>query len=110
MWRQVKGSLHWLLSRELARQFAENGFDLFVTAEDAELADAASELRGTGVQVAEFQADLADYDGVEELYEAIQSDGRPVAALTLNAGVGLGGGFANDQSLDDILRLVRLNI
>jgi short-subunit dehydrogenase len=96
---------------ELARRFAEHGFDVLVTAEDSELAVAAAELRrSTAAQLGEVRADLADYDGVEQLYQAIRQDGRPVAALALNAGVGLGGDFARDQSLEDALRLVRLNV
>ncbi|HEY3843948.1 MAG TPA: SDR family NAD(P)-dependent oxidoreductase [Acidimicrobiales bacterium] len=99
------------IGRELARQFAEHGFDVVVAAEDEELATAAADLRSaTAAQVNEVQVDLAEYDGVERLYQAIRSDGRPVAALALNAGIGLGGNFAADQSLDDALRLVRLNV
>jgi uncharacterized protein len=96
---------------ELARQFAENGFDLLVTAEDDELAAAAAELRSSSAaQVEELRADLADYDGVEALWQTIAQEGRPVAALALNAGGGLGGDLARDQDLDDALRLVRLNV
>jgi short-subunit dehydrogenase len=99
------------IGRELARQFAEHGFDLIVAAEDTELAAAADDLRASATaQVADVRVDLANYDGVEHLYEAIQHDGRPVAALALNAGVGLAGEFARDQNLDDALRLVRLNV
>lgn len=96
---------------ELARQFAEHGFDLLVTAEDDELASAAAQLRSaSSARVDEVQADLAEYDGVEALWQTIEQEGRPVAALALNAGVGLGGDFARDQDLDDALRLVRLNV
>ena len=99
------------IGRELARQFAEHGYDLVVAGEDKELADAAAELRSsTEAQVTEVQVDLADYEGVEELWRAIGATGRPVAALALNAGVGLGGDFTRDQDLDDALRLVRLNV
>ncbi len=99
------------IGKELARQFAEHGYDLVVAAEDAELASAANELRSTtAAQVAEVQVDLADYQGVERLWEAVHADGRPVQALALNAGVGLGGDFTRDQSLEDALRLIRLNV
>ncbi|MEA2385086.1 MAG: hypothetical protein QOH72_5057 [Solirubrobacteraceae bacterium] len=43
---------------ELAKQFAGNGFDLLVAAEDAELADAAAELRGYGATVEALRVDL----------------------------------------------------
>ena len=59
------------IGRELARQFADNGFDLLVNAEDAELAEAAAELRSTGAEVREVRADLRTYDGVEDLYAAV---------------------------------------
>jgi short-subunit dehydrogenase len=37
------------------------------------------------------QADLTTYDGVETVYRAIQATGRPVEAIALNAGIGVGG-------------------
>ncbi|MGH3971931.1 MAG: SDR family NAD(P)-dependent oxidoreductase [Pseudonocardiaceae bacterium] len=56
---------------ELAKQFADNGFDLLVTAEDSGLGPAAAQLRGAGTQVQPAHADLSSYGGVEELYSAI---------------------------------------
>jgi len=95
---------------ELARQFAENGFDLLVTAEDDALAAAASELRGVGAAVDELQVDLAEADGVDRLYGEISAAGRPVDAIALNAGIGAGGAFATDTDLADELRLIDLNV
>jgi short-subunit dehydrogenase len=96
---------------ELARQFADHGYDVLVVAEDSELDSAAAELSSsTPAHIDKVQTDLAEYEGVGRLWEAIGRDGRPVAALALNAGVGLGGEFARDQDLDDALRLVRLNV
>ncbi|HEY0127369.1 MAG TPA: SDR family NAD(P)-dependent oxidoreductase, partial [Blastococcus sp.] len=40
------------IGRELAKQFAENGFDLIVAAENVELDDAVEELRALGGNVA----------------------------------------------------------
>lgn len=77
------------IGRELAREFAEHGFELVVAAEDTELAPAAGALRAsTKARVLEVQADLADYQGVEQVWKV---NGRPEAGLALNAGVGLGG-------------------
>ena len=59
---------------------------------------------GARAQVDEVWADLADYCAVEQLYRAIQSDGRPVTALALNAAIGLGGDFAPHHNLDDANR------
>ncbi|MEU6485774.1 SDR family NAD(P)-dependent oxidoreductase [Streptomyces sp. NPDC046887] len=97
------------IGRELAKQFAGNGFDLVVCAEDAELDGAAAELRALGAQVTAVRADLAVYDGVERLYAAIGATHRPVAAAALNAGVGQGGAFL-DQELADAARVIDLNI
>jgi len=94
---------------ELAKQFASNGYDLLVNAEDAGLAAAAEQLRSGGVSVTPVQADLATYDGVEQLYAAITATGRPVAAAALNAGVGQGGAFV-DTDLADEIRLIDLNV
>jgi uncharacterized protein len=94
---------------ELAKQFAANGFDLLVAAEDDELAGAARELEQSGVSVEAVRADLARAEGVEALYERIRAAGRPVDAAALNAGIGAGGAFASDTELDDELRIVDLN-
>jgi uncharacterized protein len=98
----------------LAREFAEHDFDLLITAEDAELEQAATDLRAAGASVEAIRVDLATDGGVDELYARIQAAGRPVAALALNAGIGAGGAFAgpNDDrtSLEDELRLVDLNV
>ena len=95
---------------ELAKQFAENGFDLIVNAEDAELAQAARELEQLGGSVDAVRADLAEERGVEELHARIRAAGRPVDALALNAGIGEGGAFATDTDLAKELRLVDLNV
>jgi len=95
---------------ELARQFAANGFDLIVAAEDAELAPAAEHLRDEGVRVTAVRVDLATDGGVDELYATVRAAGRPLAAAALNAGVGAGGAFATDTDLADELRLVDLNV
>ena len=95
---------------ELARQFVSNGFDVLITAEDAELALAAARLEGLGGRVDSLQVDLATDGGVDELYDHIAESGRPVAAVALNAGVGGGGAFATDTRLEDELRIIDLNV
>src|ERR671921_721131 len=80
---------------ELARQFAEHGFDLVVNAEDVGLASAAQQLRTSGATVAEVQADLRTGDGVEALWAAVGVTGRQLAAAALNAGLGQGGRFVD---------------
>jgi short-subunit dehydrogenase len=94
---------------ELAKIFGEEGYDLLVAAQDAELAKAAEELRQTGADVTAQRVDLATEAGVIELYRQIGNDGRPVAALALNAGRGAGGAFATETDLADELEIVDLN-
>jgi len=94
---------------ELARQFAEHDFDLLITAEDAELAEAARLLRESGGRVETVTADLRAYDGVETLYAAIRASG-PVDAVALNAGIGVGGPFATGPDLQAQLDVVHLNV
>jgi len=95
---------------ELAKQFAQHGFDLIVAAEDEELAAAATELRGMGAEVDAVQVDLATDEGVHALFRRIKIAGRPVDALALNAGIGVGGAFATDTDLADELKTIDLNV
>jgi short-subunit dehydrogenase len=94
---------------ELAREFAEHGFDLLVVAEGDAIEEAAGRLRSLGAKVDAVRADLAEYDGVETLYERIRSGGRPIDAIAINAGVGVGGPFAQTD-LDAELNLIALNV
>ncbi|WP_236244685.1 SDR family oxidoreductase [Streptomyces sp. CC210A] len=94
---------------EFARRFADHGWDLVVCAEDRALARAADDLRRRGADVHPVRADLAAYDGVEQLAQAIAATRRPVAAAVLNAGTGLGGAFL-DVDLADTARVVDLNV
>jgi len=95
---------------ELAKVFAEEGFDLLIAAEDAELTGAQESLKATGAEVQAHRVDLAAEAGVIELYRHIQSNGRPVDALALNAGIGAGGAFATETDLADELQLIDLNV
>jgi short-subunit dehydrogenase len=96
------------IGRELAKQFAEHGFDLIVAAEDVELDDAVEELRGMGATVAPVSVDLTQRADVERLVAAVRGAGRPLDAAALNAGVGVGGAFV-DTDLDAELGIVELN-
>jgi short-subunit dehydrogenase len=89
---------------ELARQFAAHGFDLIVAAEDDAIADVAGDLRAEAVQ-----ADLATEAGVEELWARVRAAGRPLDAIALNAGIGQGGAFV-DNELADELKVIDLNV
>lgn len=95
---------------ELAKVFAENGFDLLIAAEDEEIEAAQRELNQLTASVECTRLDLATPDGVERLYERIEATARPVDALALNAGVGAGGDFARETDLRRELRLIDLNV
>ena len=79
---------------ELAKQFAQNGFDLLVTGTDSSINEAAEDFLRLGVKVETMQSDLTTYEGVETLYNKIKATNRPVDAIAINAGVGVGGEFA----------------
>jgi short-subunit dehydrogenase len=96
---------------ELARQFAEHGYDLLLVAEDEAIEEAAAGLRRDGNnQVTAVRADLATYEGVEEAYAAILATGRDVDALALNAGRGIGGDFTRETELADELNVIDVNV
>lgn len=95
---------------ELAKQFAQNGFDLLIAANSSNLNEVAQTLAGMDAKVETVQADLATYDGVEALYKKIQDTNRAVDAIAINAGVGVGGDFARETDLQDELNLINLNV
>ncbi len=94
---------------ELAKQFAQNGFDLLVTATGPRINEAAQAFEDLGAKVETVQADLATYDGVESLYNKIKATNRPVDAIAINAGVGVGGEFTKTD-LQEELNLIELNV
>jgi len=93
---------------ELARVFAEKGYDLVIAAEDAGIVEAKQAFEGMGATVESVRVDLTKASGVEDLWRRTQALGRPVEAVAINAGVGLGGPF-KDNDLDRELEIVDLN-
>jgi uncharacterized protein len=94
---------------ELAKRAAQDGYDLVIAADEAEIERAAARLKEFGVQVQAMQVDLATTEGVERLSSAVRSLGRPVDLLLANAGRGLGEGFL-DEDLEAALRVVNTNV
>jgi uncharacterized protein len=94
---------------ELAKLFAAAGYDLIVAAEDDAIQTVAREISSSGVHAEPVQVDLATTDGIDTLYRRMQ-DAGPVDAVALNAGIGAGGAFATDTTLDDELKLIDLNV
>src|SRR5215216_1112555 len=95
---------------ELAKVLAEEGFDLLITAEDAEIDGAQRELNQLTASVECTRLDLSREEEVARLYERIQATARPVDVLVLNAGIGAGGDFVRENDLRKVLRLVDLNV
>lgn len=94
---------------ELAKQFAAHDFDLIITAEDPGIHEVKVALEALGAQVKAVQVDLSLYEETERFVQKILDLKQPVAALALNAGVGVSGEFTT-TSLDAELALIRLNI
>ncbi|MGG6264462.1 SDR family NAD(P)-dependent oxidoreductase [Leptolyngbya sp. AN03gr2] len=94
---------------ELAKQFAEHGFDLLVTDIDSKIDEAAPAFEFFGAKVQTVQADLAEYEGVEKLIQAIKATGQPLEAIAINAGFGEGGKFTQTD-LQKELKMIDLNI
>jgi short-subunit dehydrogenase len=92
---------------ELAKQCAENGFDLLIAADEPAINAAADKLRAFGTKVDTVEADLATTDGVDKLYDRLA--GQSVDALLANAGRGLGRAFL-DQDFADVRRVIDTNV
>ena len=95
---------------ELAKIFAKNGYDLVIVAENEKIFDAKHEIDLTGVKVHAYQIDLSNYTDVEEFYHIVSDLNRQVDVIALNAGIGLGGSFAKQTSLQDELTMINLNV
>lgn len=99
---------------ELARQFAQNGFDLLIASRGKGLDEAQQTLQALGAQVECAAVDLATYEGVEQLYSAFRALNRPVDAIAINAGVGVGGSFVPgteaETTLESELNLIQINV
>jgi short-subunit dehydrogenase len=94
----------------LARVFAENGFDVFITADENRLQEAAREIEALGAKVYSVQADLSKDEEVERVWREVLATGRPVDAIALNAGIGTGGEFASETDLKTELKIIDLNV
>jgi len=94
---------------ELARQFAQHGYDLVVAAEDDGIHDVSNRLADLGSAIQAVQVDLTTAGGVEHLYQNVVDGGRRLSAAALNAGVGRGDMFLKSDLADD-LGIVDLNV
>lgn len=92
----------------LAKELASRGYDLAISSSGERLQGAAQELRAIGVEVTEIEADLATREGVKSLWDQTSSLGRNIDVACINAGVGVGGLFA-ETDLEAELNMVCLN-
>ena len=92
----------------LSNELASRGYDLAVCSSGERLKDAAEQLRASGAEVLEVNADLGTREGVEKLWKVVTATGRDIDIACLNAGVGVGGLFA-ETDLDKELAMVNLN-
>ena len=92
---------------ELARCAAQDGCDLVICANEAQIEEAARDLRQYGGQVDVVQTDLSTEEGVLALWH--QLGAREVDYLMANAGLTLGHAFV-DQDWPRIRELLGLNI
>lgn len=92
----------------LANDLATRGYDLVICSAGKRLEAAASEFQTTGVSVTTISADLATREGVDHLWEAVLNIGRPIDVACINAGIGVGGLFA-ETDLDTELNMVQVN-
>lgn len=92
---------------ELAKNCADGGFDLVIASDDGQIETAAGFFRERGAEVVSLDADLSTEEGRARLIDAIGD--RPVAALLANAGIGLAGGFL-DQDFRDARKVIDTNI
>lgn len=94
---------------ELARQFAEHGYDLVIAADEAQIHVAAQELLQSGRSVTPVEVDLRSDDGVARLYQTATANGRHLDVAALNAGIGRAGKFIDGDLAED-LAIIDLNV
>ncbi|HSS98152.1 MAG TPA: SDR family NAD(P)-dependent oxidoreductase [Terriglobales bacterium] len=92
----------------LAKDLAQRGYDLIICSGGERLETAAGELKELGVEVFSVQADLATVAGVQDLWESALELNRNIDIACINAGVGVGGLFA-ETDIDAELNMVNLN-
>ena len=65
---------------ELAKQFADHGFDVAISGQSGRVHESAEALRARGVEAYPYQADAGTYEGVEGFWGFVEGLGRPVDA------------------------------
>lgn len=96
---------------ELARIFAEKGYDLVLVARNSQkLAQAQKDFEEKfKVSVSALPKDLSRTNAPEEIFRQLQQDRIPVHVLVNNAGFGVHGPFS-DTVLADELEMIQVNL
>jgi short-subunit dehydrogenase len=92
----------------LAKDLAARGYDLVVCSAGERLDDAANDFTGGNVSVTATSSDLSTREGVDKLWKSVLDLGRPLDVACINAGIGVGGLFA-ETDLETELKMVELN-
>jgi len=92
----------------LAKELAGRGYDVAICSSGDRLDSAQAELQGLGTEIFKIQADLASRKGVEQLWSEVEALGRKLDIVCINAGVGVGGLFA-ETDLEAELNSIELN-
>ena len=97
------------IGRELARVFAEHGYDLVITARRRERLDDLADEIGDRVRVEAIPANLATRNGIATLKKGLASREIDIDVLVNNAGAGASGEFAGMDAAKS-LTLIDLNV
>ncbi|MBL0310546.1 MAG: SDR family oxidoreductase [Bacteroidetes bacterium] len=98
------------IGKAFAHECASRGMNLILVARSGHLLEeVAQEVRGQGVQVHTFAADLLDHAVHKKVFEWIEEKGLAVNMLINNAGMGFYGKF-NEGSLEKQLEMMHLNM
>jgi len=81
----------------LAKDLATRGYDLVVCSAGERLDSAAEDFRQSGISVTAISSNLATRNGVDDLWNAVMDLGRPLDVACINAGIGVGGLFAETK-------------
>lgn len=95
------------IGNELAKIASDEGYDLVIVADEPLIDAAANGLRSGQGTVEAIEADLATFEGNDQLLETIGD--RPIDILIANAGRGLGHAFIG-QSPADWRRVIDTNV
>lgn len=99
------------IGRELAKLFAQDGYNLILVARDEEGLNTVSQeiSQRFGVNITTISKDLMEANAAEELYDEVQEKGITVNVLVNDAGQGQRGNFVDYEIQRDV-DIIQLNI